>query len=262
MAFTAKNVLPGVWHVQDCLGVCMTLLTGDKAALLVDTGYGAEDVQAYVRTLTNLPLTVILTHGHHDHALGAIHFAHTYMFPEDREDFRTYTGEQQRRRVIASMQARGLTVDEDAFLAAPIAMPEALTEHTIDLGGMTAQILHVPGHTPGSAVVWVPERKLLLTADDWNPCTWLFFPMALGMREYRANVLPLMDLPFEHVLCSHQPMLFGREKIAEFMAHLTDDNLRAAPAVDVPPYEDVDTHQADMGDGQIFVFDWRKAGLD
>ena len=26
MAFEYKEVLPGVWHIQDALGVCMTLL--------------------------------------------------------------------------------------------------------------------------------------------------------------------------------------------------------------------------------------------
>ena len=36
----------------------------------------------------------------------------------------------------------------------------------IDLGGLTAQIIEAPGHTPGSAVVYVPERKLLLSGDD------------------------------------------------------------------------------------------------
>ena len=53
MAFETNHVFPGVTHIRDAMGVCMTLLEGSQAALLVDTGYGTEDVAAFVRTLTD-----------------------------------------------------------------------------------------------------------------------------------------------------------------------------------------------------------------
>ena len=40
--FTAREVLPGVHHIQDAMGVCMTLLTGEARALLVDTATGMD----------------------------------------------------------------------------------------------------------------------------------------------------------------------------------------------------------------------------
>lgn len=258
MAFSARQVFPDVWHIADCMGVCMTLLVGAKQALLIDTGYGVEDVLSFVRTLTELPVRVILTHGHHDHALGARWFARTEMFADDREDFLTYTSERQRRAVLAGAHRRGIEVDDNAFLCAAIPTPDALAEQCIDLGGLTAQIIHAPGHTPGSAVVFVPERSLLLTADDWNPCTWLFFPRALPVKEYRQTLRGLMSLPFQHVLCSHQSTLFDRNTMVEFVDHLTDENLFAAHPVDIPPYLQVNTLQAAMGEGQILVFDGDK----
>lgn len=261
MAFESNQVLPGVWHIRDAMGVCMTLLVGSERALLVDCGYGIEDVAAYVRTLTALPLTVVVTHAHHDHMLGVRWFDEAFMFAEDAADFVTYSGEKQRRAVLDAAHAKGIAADDEAFLRADIPMPKPLTAQTLDLGGLHARILHVPGHTPGSAVVIVPERSLLLSGDDWNPCTWLFFPMALPMKAYRQNLLRLLREPFEHVLCSHQPMLFPRAAIDSFAAHLADENLRAAVPVDIPPYEATDTRQADMGEGQIFVFDWQKADL-
>ena len=71
MGFIEREVLPGVRHIRDGLGVCFTLLTGGTRALLVDAGYGVEDVSAFVHTLTDLPVTLWLTHGHFDHAPGA-----------------------------------------------------------------------------------------------------------------------------------------------------------------------------------------------
>ena len=56
MAFTVHAVMPGVWHIVDCMGVCMTLLEGENAAMLVDTGYGIEDVADFMRHMTDLPL--------------------------------------------------------------------------------------------------------------------------------------------------------------------------------------------------------------
>ena len=69
--FKASQVLPGVTHITDAMGVSFTLIEGEKKAVLFDTGYGMEDVGAYVRTLTDRPVKVLLSHGHHDHMLGA-----------------------------------------------------------------------------------------------------------------------------------------------------------------------------------------------
>ena len=125
MGFTVHGTLPGVRHIQDGMGVCMTLLTGDRRALLVDAGYGMEDVAAFVGTLTDLPVTLLLTHHHHDHALGARWFEGALMFPEDRADYPLYTGEAQRRRVLEQAAAKGLSPAGD-LLAAAFPMPSAL----------------------------------------------------------------------------------------------------------------------------------------
>lgn len=260
MGFKANEALPGVWHIQDCMGVCMTLLTGEQYALLVDTGYGLENVGAFVRTLTDLPVRVLLTHHHHDHALGARWFGEAWMFDEDAADWPLYAGQSQRERVLEQAKAKGLPAEGD-FLGDPIPMPLSQREGRVDLGGMTAEVIRCPGHTPGSAVVWVPERRLLLTGDDWNPCTWLFFPAALPVHDYLRNVRALLELPFEHVLCSHQPTLYPRAKLEAFLNGMTDDVLRAARPVKPGPYPEIDTRQAELPDGQVLVFDWAKAGL-
>ena len=70
MSFRTERIIPGVTHITDGMGVCMTLLAGSERALLIDTGYGFESVREIVESLTELPCEVILTHGHHDHALG------------------------------------------------------------------------------------------------------------------------------------------------------------------------------------------------
>lgn len=256
--FEAREVLEGVFHIRDAMGVYMTLLTGRDRALLVDAGYGLEDVASYIRTLTDLPVELLLTHAHHDHALGAIWFDRASLFEPDFPALEVYTGKSQRMRVAGQAREKGIAVAQD-YLTRPMPPAQAARAQRIELGGMSAQIRLCPGHTPGSAVVYIPERRLLLTGDDWNPCTWLFFPEALGAHAYRANVRALLEWPFEHVLCSHRGELYPRAAFESFLGGLTDDALRAARKVDMG--RDTDTREACPAVGQQFVFDYDKAVL-
>ncbi|MBR3765424.1 MAG: MBL fold metallo-hydrolase [Clostridia bacterium] len=268
MGFEVNRVLPDVMHIRDAMGVCMTLIEGDQAALLVDTGYGVENVGDMVRSLIgNKPFRVLLTHHHHDHTLGAytlrgIPDCECLMLPEDMPAFHIYNGKEKRRQILAAAQGRGLigtdALSEATFLQGECELPQTAQPGDIDLGGVTVRIIDCPGHTPGSACVLIPERKLLLTGDDWNPCTWLFFPEALGVMAYRENIRRLQAYDFTHVLCSHQPELFPRNRFDDFVNNLTDAVLEAAKPVTIGGYEHIDTRQADITDGQILVFDWNK----
>lgn len=264
MSFEINRVAPGVTHIRDCMGVCMTLVEGEESALLVDTGYGVEDVSACVRDLIgSKPVHVFLTHHHHDHVLGirtmyAIPDCRVMMLPADAPAWEKYTGIERRRMVMGQALSKGLAVDENSFLAGVLEQPETASPGDIDLGGLTARIIACPGHTPGSAAVLIPQRRLLLTGDDWNPCTWLFFPEALDVCAYRRNVQLLQAYDFTHVLCSHQLECFPRSKFDAFVNHLTDAVLDAAKPVSIGGWEHVDTCQADVAPGQILVFDWNK----
>ena len=255
MGFRVNEYLPGVFHIEDTLGVCMTLLTGSRRALLVDTGYGLEDVGAFVRTLTDLPLVVILTHGHHDHALGAKWFDEVSLHPEDLPVFNLYTGEAERRAVLASAAAKGIPVQEKEYVDAEMPAPLPLVPGEIDLGGMHAVVMHYPGHTPGSCTVYVPERGLMLTGDDWNPCTWVFFRECLPVGAYRRTLRKILEVPFENVLCPHRFELLDRGMIESFADGLTDAALRDALPVDTGAARGIRTHEARLPHDQVLVFD-------
>ncbi len=268
MSFELNRVAPGVTHIRDAMGVCMTLIEGERSALLVDTGYGTEDLSALMKELIgNKPLEVFLTHHHHDHVLGVrtlvgIPDCEPTMLDADAPAFAKYTSRARRETVLAQARAKGLEVDEERFLNDVIEQPAAAHPGDIGLGGLTARIIECPTHTPGSAAVLIVERKILLTGDCWNPCTWVFFDEAPGVQEYRRNVRLLQAHDFDHVLCSHQHGLYPRSKFDDFVDRLTDDVLRAAHPVTIGGCESIDTRQADVIDEQILVFDWNKAQLD
>ena len=174
MLYTVNEVLPGIRHISETMGVGFTLIEGKERAILFDTGYGMEDVKSFVGKLTQKSVTVLLSHGHHDHMLGARWFEKTYLCAEDMEEFMERTGETQRTKVEAQAKEANVPVPAD-FMTAEIAQPEKIrfTEKAgsferrrEELGGMEVQVIKVPGHTPGSIVLYVPAHDLLLTGDD------------------------------------------------------------------------------------------------
>ena len=253
--FSANQAFPGITHITEGMGVGFTLFEGSSRAVLFDTGYGLEDVSAYVRSLTDKPLTVVLSHGHHDHILGARWFEKTWMRVEDREEFRLRTGAEQRRSVMRQAEGAGIRVPED-YLTAEIRMPEALelTEKTgefdsltMRLGGLDLSVIHVPGHTPGSLMIYVPAYGLLLTGDNWNPCTWMWFPSSISAIRWRDNMIRLTaalgdeDAAIRHVICSHQPMVRTGTELYDYLAFMTAERMREAPAVEMG--SPIHTHQ-------------------
>ena len=267
--FTSCRPFPGVTHITDAMGVSFTLLEGSDSALVFDAGYGTEDVAAYIRTLTDKPFELILSHGHHDHMLGARWFDHSLMDAADLEEFRTRAGTAQREKVKKQAEDKGLAVPED-FLTATVPQPLPL-KYTdtvgpfsccgFDLGDLEVWAVRVPGHTPGSVVLFVPSLQLLLTGDDWNPCTWMWFPCSLPVRAWHAAMVLLIDLlentsgtEIRHVLCSHQPAPREAAELKEFLAYMTEDRLASAPFVDMG--EPINTHQVVHPDRSwVLLFD-------
>lgn len=269
--FLQHEVFPGVFHITDAMGVSFTLITGREKALLFDTGYGTEDAGAYVKTLTDLPVKVYLSHGHHDHMLGARWFEKTWMCAEDRDEFILRTGKGQREKVMKQAEDRGVPVPDD-FMDVPIPMPETIRFRSYtgcfesleeDLDGITVDVIHVPGHTPGSIVMYIPEYGLILTGDDWNPCTWMWFPTSMDAQGWRENMKMLLQTleakgnGIRKVLCSHQPMVREGKELKDFLSYMTDERIREAPAVDMGA--PIDTHQiVKEPEGWVLLFDRSK----
>ena len=254
--FTACNPFPGIFHITDEMGVSFTLVEGEDSALVFDAGYGTEDVVSYLHTLTDKPFELILSHGHHDHMLGAQWFDHSLMDAADLEEFRLRAGSGQREKVRRQAEECGVT-PYDGFMTAeipeplPLKYPDTVGPFACcvyDLGNREAWVLRVPGHTSGSVVLYIPDLRLLLSGDDWNPCTWMWFPCSLPVRQWRDNMLKMIACLEEEtgeeilrVLCSHQAAPREAVELKAFLSYMTDDRIREAPAVDMG--EPINTHQ-------------------
>lgn len=126
------------WRIEDS-GVRFFLLTGQKRALLVDSGRNVQNARDIAAVLTDLPVSLLNTHADADHVASNAQFESFYMHPAEEPNYRR--------------GGRGGEI-----------LP-VLEGDVIDLGGRELEIIHLPGHTPGSIALLDRSSRVLISGD-------------------------------------------------------------------------------------------------
>jgi glyoxylase-like metal-dependent hydrolase (beta-lactamase superfamily II) len=191
-----------------------------KSCMVVDPGGEPGRILDALRRLDLLPELILLTHGHLDHAGGAkalkgeIDAARTLkglppapiVGPDQRDEFLL-------RDIEAQAAKYGMTglrnCTPDRFLS---------EGEVIDLGGLHFEILHCPGHSPGSLVFVEKTQRVALVGD-------VVFKGSIGRTDFpygdhdslisaiETKLLPLGDdIGF---ICGHgEGSSFGAERLS------------------------------------------------
>jgi hydroxyacylglutathione hydrolase len=162
------------------------LILGDRRALLFDSSSGTRDVSPVVAALTQLPLTVMVSHLHFDHLGGITPFHHIAMIdlPETRADVTDgiFTPGRYEFGGIADKRVW------PSFTVSEWIKPG----ETIDLGGRRVQVLSTPGHTPSSVSLYDAAGKRLFTGDYIYPTTIYAFGAGASRSAYHATAQRLL----------------------------------------------------------------------
>lgn len=167
----------------------MYLLEGEKYALLIDTGWGAGNLRAYVEGLTAKPVRVALTHGHLDHSGGCGEWESVLMLPGAEVDLRTCAGL--------------------PFEVSKLPYPDF--EHklvkdgdVIDLGGRLIELMDISAHSNGSLAFLDRKNGYLFVGDELESAQVLMynvddvvgvaFDLHQRLRTHHANMLRLKDM--------------------------------------------------------------------
>jgi hydroxyacylglutathione hydrolase len=207
--YAVDSVATGVWRIDDHGGANVWLVEGKDKALLIDTGTGVSDLAACVRSLTRLPVIVVNTHGHPDHAGGNFQFDSVYAHPADIGLIGRFTERQ--ARASSAQRALKEAPDLDAFILrdAPgfdIRSVRPVTDgFRFELGGRSLEVIETPGHTQGSICLLDAENRLLFAGDNDNSLVWLFLKDCLPLEDYLAALLKLKTAAskFETLLPGH-----------------------------------------------------------
>ena len=175
-----------------------TYLLGYGRLVLIDTGAGlpAYDPllqEAVGRSEDRLSL-IVVTHGHQDHigGIGAV----LRMYPDT--------------------VARKFPAQEDPPSLKPIGADE-----TIQLGGITLQAVHTPGHAIDHlCYYWVEERALFSGDLILGEGTVVIPRIGGSLADYLASLERLRTLDIRRIYPGHGPAIRDPQaKIAEDIAH-------------------------------------------
>ena len=205
-AYKAEQLYTWLYRIHDPLDVYFYLIVGNDKALLFDTGFGAGDIPETVGKLTDKPLTVVLGHGHLDHANGAYQFGEAYLHEADFELCRAHTSPETRDIVLKRLAEAGKEprFDPAVWREAGTGNLKKLDFGTVfDLGGLHIEVIDMAGHTPGSAGLLITEHRVLLDSDSANGHCWFFFPEARPLREYAAMLERVKKLEFDIFFTAH-----------------------------------------------------------
>lgn len=217
-----KQLRPNVFLIDDAGDSTCFLITGSERALLVDTANGYEDLHAIVRSLTDLPVTVVNTHGHGDHIYGNVYFGEAWLHPADFPLYDTSFG-----YAKAEMDKYGLK---------PCPVKSLRIGQIFDLGGVQLEVVDLKGHTAGSVGLLDKAGRIIYTGDGLNVHLWMqldhSLPMATMLETFRALKEAHGD-DFDYVAHGHARELRGKE-ILDWMIRGCEDILAGRTENDQP----------------------------
>ena len=213
---------PNVHLIDDAGESTCYLITGNERALLVDTANGYEDLAEIVRSITDLPVIVVNTHGHGDHIFGNVYFDEAWLHPADfplHDRFFGYAKE--------DMEKEGLK---------PAVLTPLEIGQIFDLGGVQLEVVDLKGHTAGSIGLLDKAGRIIYTGDGLNTHLWMQLDHSLPMSTMLATFRALTEqhgADFDYVAHGHAKGLRGKE-ILDWMIRGCEDILAGRTENDMP----------------------------
>lgn len=164
--FVVQNLDPTTFAIGEpryYQGNYSYLILGTRRAVLFDAGTGLRDIAPVVRSLTDLPVTVIASHLHFDHvgALGRLDRSAALDHPALRTRARGGRLTLQRYEFLGfADRLKDLDFRVDEWWP---------PDSTVELGGRSLRVLATPGHTPTSVSLYDASRHQLFAGDFIYP---------------------------------------------------------------------------------------------
>lgn len=200
-----------IWHVR-----------GRDFDLVIDTGMGLGPLKDWVRRDSDRPLKAICTHCHFDHMAGLHEFdcrlghrAEAAVFADPSPDATVYSGDWARIEIVSPTAHPDFAPESWSITPAPLTgyLDEG---DVLDLGDVAYQVLHVPGHSPGSIALWDAKARTVFSGDAVYDGELLDALYHSDAPTYRRTLERLRALDAEVFHGGHYPS-FGKARLNEIV---------------------------------------------
>jgi glyoxylase-like metal-dependent hydrolase (beta-lactamase superfamily II) len=211
-----------VWHVR-----------GKQRDLVIDTALGVAPLGQLVERQLGHPVLAVATHSHTDHVGGLHEFEQRAIHESEastltRQEHCSLAANDFGENVIGPYRDAGYDIPElfvDAVPAGglrsilqaitPAPATTVLVEgDIIDTGDRAFEVLHLPGHSPGSIGLWEAATGILFSGDAVYDGPLLDEIDGSSIDDYITTMRRLRELPVTVVHGGHEPS-FGRERLIE-----------------------------------------------
>jgi glyoxylase-like metal-dependent hydrolase (beta-lactamase superfamily II) len=178
MTFQERQLGAGFWCFEQAGTRCF-LLQGEPFSLLVDACWQGELRKLCEEKTGNL-VHLVLTHGDRDHVGCLEQFATRFMHPAEFSTAEARSGVKARMTPIWDGQV-------------------------LDLGTTSLEVLHLPGHTPGSIALLDRSRRVLIAGDSVQAAPIYMFGTGRNLAALRDSMARLKRRSgdFDFIYASH-----------------------------------------------------------
>ena len=191
--FKARRIYDNVTLITGLGGEQSFLIEGSDKALLIDGLSGVGSLKAFVRELTELPVTLVNTHGHVDHIGADFEYKEVYIAPEDiplmyaHSDMEMRLGFAKSGAMFAPLPTEPKL--SDVTVPGPVKTLPMKNGDIFDLGGVKLEVIAVPGHTRGTVVFLDRDRRIVYSGDACNRNTMVYGEESASIEEFKESLL-------------------------------------------------------------------------
>ena len=191
------------------------MVIGDSGALLFDLSLEESGLFEYAAGLAGLPLWLVLSHAHVDHIYHLSRKKEVWMHSGDEKLLR-----------------------KGCFFQKPVKhCPELHFLHAgeqLDLGNRKLTVFHIPGHTPGSILLWDVQTGILFSGDTVARRLLYGLHGFIPFDQFCASLGKLQKLPISRILSAHDRCPLPPEHIAFMIRNLSPETLSHVKRISIP----------------------------
>lgn len=204
-----------IWHVR-----------GRDRDLLIDSGMGVISLRRQVAALAERPVLALASHTHFDHIGNHHEFEERLVHPAEADLLAqpsrpgTLADAYVRDNIFTVLPFAGWRAERYEVVPAPATRLVAEGE-VLDLGDRHFEVLHLPGHSPGSIGLWEERTGILFSGDAIYDGELIDDCYHSNLDDYIRTMRRLRELPATVVHGGHFAS-FGRERLRELAQEFLD----------------------------------------